>query len=125
MNYQGFYLEEPQTLFGKSANFGRAASVMKLTASCFSLVGWLHAKDLYCRLIPHTTWEYGRARTAGLSSKKWTIQEAREVLQYLRFPYRVLKGEDEHLADAVNMGIYTIQQLQSKKWMLPTGALNG
>lgn len=120
-NFNGFYLEEPQTLFGK-AGFGAASNVIKLTASCYSLVGYLHAKDFYCRLVPHATWEYHRARSSGLKGKQWTLREAQRVLQYIHYPYRSLKGEDEHLADAVNMGIYIIQQLKAKAWMFPNSS---
>lgn len=114
-----YFVEEPTlALFGKRPT----TSIIPLFAVVFGIVGFCHVHNFFVRLLHSQTWQAGRHKKLGMDSKEWSIRTANDLLTYLKFPVeRRLKGKDHNIADAINIGIYCIKQLQSKEWIMPHG----
>ena len=112
--------EPPQTIFGKgkAAFFkGRAASVFSVVAACYSVIGFCYARGIFCREIHPKQWQ---EIPKGADSKAWSLQQAKKIFDYLKYNKKISKSEDNHLADAVCIGIRVIKNFTNKKWIIPS-----
>lgn len=116
--------EPPETTYGwktmtKVAIVGRSAKLSKVVAAVYGIVGYAFITHLNCRLIAPVQWQAGRARASKMKSKPWSIKAANAVLKYLR-NQRKLKADEDHTADAINIGIHAITKFSNKEWELPS-----
>lgn len=117
--------EPPETIYGwsrmtKVAIVGRASKMFKVVGAVYALVGMCFAMGVYCRVINPVVWQRGAAKAAGMDSKSWSLAEAKKVLAYLKINKKLKKKDDENIADAINIGVFSIKKFAAKEWELPS-----
>lgn len=116
--------EEPSaTIYGwknmkKLHIVARANSVRKVVAAVYAIIGYCFTNGTYIKVIEPSQWQQNRPKESKLNSKKWSVQEANRVLDYLKAK-RKLKLSEDHTADAINIGIQAIQKYRNKEWVVP------
>lgn len=119
-----YMLEQPgQSIYGAAKMSpglvaARAKSVAQVKGACHAVVGYCFALGIYCRVVQPIQWQGHGPRKAQLTSKQWSVREANKVLQYLKLG-RKLKNSEDHVADAINIGIHAIKNFNDKKWIAP------
>jgi hypothetical protein len=112
--------QPPQTIYGQGAPvnvvIGRASKMFGVFASAFGLMGYFHAHGLYHRMILPVEWQ-PQFKKKGMS-KPWSLRQAANVLKHLRYDYNI--GDNDHIADAINIGRKAILNYYEKKWAMPT-----
>jgi len=110
--------EEPAlALYNKNKSF--LAGILKLFAACYGLLGYFESFQIYARTVQPKVWQSALLGNLEVGdSKKVSLIKANGVLRYLDVQ-RKLKQKDHNTADALNIGIYAIQQWHSRKWKVP------
>lgn len=117
--------EPPETIYGWKASpkvgiVGRAAKMFKVVSAAYGLVGMCFSIGAYCRVVKPIHWQKGQAKNLGKSSKSWSVSEANAVLKHLKINRKLKTQDDENIADAINIGIFSIKKFASKEWELPS-----
>lgn len=101
-----------------TTQMARAASVMKMFSAVYEIDGYLYAKDpeFPVETINPNLWqdqEQIKAMGGRGKSKEWSVKQANAVLKTLGIK-GVLKSNQDHTADAINMGLYFIENMLDK-----------
>ena len=114
--------QPPATLYCKPGTphnvmVGRASSMFGVFAAAFGLLGYCHAYGIYHRMILPVHWQ-PKFPKPGMS-KPWSVRQAKKVLAHLKYDYK-LTGDNDHIADAINIGRQAILNYHGGKWAVPS-----
>lgn len=123
------YMEEMSG--GFIGNKATAVSLMKIVAACYTLVGFLHSVNIYCRLIHPKTWQSALGITKGQNTKHRSREIANNILAspiastVHKACKKVLStGKDANASDAICLGSFVIQQFTQSKFFIPNMVSN-
>jgi Holliday junction resolvasome RuvABC endonuclease subunit len=109
--------EPPQTIYGgnfmnRNQIIGRSVSVMKVCSACYGIIGFCFSSNIFCKTVTPNNWQ-----KANKFSKADSVKRANGVLSYLKFPSpKLTTKQNEHEADAINIGMHAIEMFSSGKW---------
>jgi len=99
---------------------GRAKSVTMVNSAAFSIVGMCFGNGMYHRVVEPSQWQPHFTEKG--KSKSWSLKQANNIINYLKFKHAKLKlttKEDANIADAINIGSATIINYARKVWIPP------
>jgi Holliday junction resolvasome RuvABC endonuclease subunit len=91
--------------------------LIKVAGTAYAVVAYCHVKNLFCRTVTPSEWQKF-TKEQKKDSKGTSLLLAQAALDHLKSTKRLLK-KDEHLADAINIGVHAILNLSSGNWASP------
>lgn len=114
-----FVEQPPQTIYGgysmtKKLLITRAQSVFKTFAVAYAIIGRMSDSKIELRTILPVQWQLSKKQRRGLDTKKWSVELANRTLDSLPPGDHPDSIRNHNVADALCMGIITLQKLLDK-----------
>lgn len=112
--------EEPAYLYSpkKSKGYGQCCK------ACYAILGFCHQRNLYYRTVMPSSWQsyfninQRKKGSKGESSKSRSIATANGIIKNAGNKIPLLGPRQDHEADALNIGIWSIIKIQNKNWII-------